>query len=51
MHLQPLYEDCAMYGGAVCEELFSRGLCLASGSNLTEEDRERIVEIVRATHR
>src|SRR5690606_6723253 len=28
MHLQPLYEDCAMYGGAVCEELFSRGLCL-----------------------
>lgn len=51
MHLQPLFEDCAMYGGAVSEDLFSRGLCLASGSNLTEEDRERIVEIVRANHR
>lgn len=51
MHLQPLYEECAMYGGVVSEDLFSRGLCLASGSNLTDDDRERIVEIVRGAHR
>lgn len=46
MHLQPLYKDCAMYGGAVSADLFSRGLCLPSGSNLAEEDRARVVDIV-----
>ncbi|MCA9727658.1 MAG: aminotransferase class I/II-fold pyridoxal phosphate-dependent enzyme [Candidatus Eisenbacteria bacterium] len=47
MHLQPLYEECAMYGGAVADDLFARGLCLPSGSSLSDEDRERIVGIVR----
>jgi pyridoxal phosphate-dependent aminotransferase EpsN len=51
MHLQPLYQECAMYGGPVAEDLFARGLCLPSGSSLTEEDRERIVEIIRAARR
>jgi len=42
MHLQPLYEKYPYYGGRVCEELFDKGLCLPSGSNLTNTDRSRI---------
>ncbi|WP_394355192.1 DegT/DnrJ/EryC1/StrS family aminotransferase [Nonlabens antarcticus] len=42
MHLQPLYEKYPYYGGTVCEELFEQGLCLPSGSNLTDTDRSRI---------
>ena len=42
MHLQPVFKDCAYYGTAVSEDLFNNGLCLPSGSNLTDEDRERI---------
>jgi pyridoxal phosphate-dependent aminotransferase EpsN len=47
MHLQPVFEDCEVYGGEVAEELFQRGLCLPSGSNLTETERSRVIEIVR----
>lgn len=43
MHLQPAYETCPARGGAVAESLFERGLCLPSGSDLTEEDRQRVV--------
>jgi dTDP-4-amino-4,6-dideoxygalactose transaminase len=42
MHLQPVFKDCLYYGGSVAEGLFNKGLCLPSGSNLTEADRERI---------
>jgi pyridoxal phosphate-dependent aminotransferase EpsN len=47
MHLQPIFKDCAVYGGAVSERLFENGLCLPSGSNLTTADLERVVEAVR----
>ena len=47
MHLQPVFAECAKFGGAVAEDLFARGLCLPSGSNLTEADLERVVGIVR----
>jgi dTDP-4-amino-4,6-dideoxygalactose transaminase len=46
MHLQPLCEDFPYYGTTVCEELFDNGLCLPSGSNLTDADRERIAVVV-----
>ena len=36
MHLQPVFAGCERFGGAVAEDLFSHGLCLPSGSNLTE---------------
>jgi dTDP-4-amino-4,6-dideoxygalactose transaminase len=49
MHLQPLYRDAPAYGGAVSAALFERGLCLPSGSALSEADQERIVEILLAT--
>jgi dTDP-4-amino-4,6-dideoxygalactose transaminase len=48
MHLQPVFRDCVMRGGEVCADLFRRGLCLPSGSALTEHDRERVVAAVRA---
>ncbi len=48
LHQQPVYEGCKLYGGAVSEELFECGLCLPSGSSLTEEDRARVIEIVSA---
>ena len=42
MHLQPIFKDCEFYGGNVAEDLFVRGLCLPSGSNLTEDEKNRI---------
>ncbi|MDY7090682.1 MAG: aminotransferase class I/II-fold pyridoxal phosphate-dependent enzyme [Actinomycetota bacterium] len=48
MHLQPVFRDCVMRGGEVCAGLFRRGLCLPSGSALTEHDRERVAAAVRA---
>jgi dTDP-4-amino-4,6-dideoxygalactose transaminase len=44
MHLQPLYRECPVRGGAVAEEIFRTGLCLPSGSAMTESDIERVVE-------
>ena len=51
MHLQPVFRDCVMRGGAVSADLFHRGLCLPSGSALTDHDRERVVAAVRAVAR
>jgi dTDP-4-amino-4,6-dideoxygalactose transaminase len=48
MHLQPLYAGAPAFGGAVAAELFERGLCLPSGSNLAAADRSRVAEIVKA---
>ncbi|MEY4860827.1 MAG: hypothetical protein RL059_526 [Bacteroidota bacterium] len=42
MHMQPVYEGTNFFGSGVCEKLFEQGLCLPSGSNLTEEEFERI---------
>jgi len=48
MHLQPVFRDAPMYGGSVSASLFERGLCLPSGSALTDADQRRIVEILLA---
>ena len=42
MHMQPVYEGTKFFGSGVCEKLFAQGLCLPSGSNLTEEEFDRI---------
>ncbi len=42
MHMQPVYEGTKFYGTGVCEVLFEQGLCLPSGSNLMDEDFDRI---------
>jgi dTDP-4-amino-4,6-dideoxygalactose transaminase len=46
MHLQPLYRDCEVLGGAVAEEIFATGLCVPSGSAMTDADVDRVVEAV-----
>lgn len=51
MHLQPIFADYPMRGGAVSEELFETGLCLPSGSNLEEADLARVVEAIRTLAR
>ncbi|WP_419786328.1 DegT/DnrJ/EryC1/StrS family aminotransferase [Pseudodesulfovibrio sp.] len=47
MHLQPVFADVPCTGGEVCEDLFARGLCLPSGSALTEADLTRIANVIR----
>ena len=47
LHLQPLYAEAPVVGGAVAESIFARGLCLPSGSNLADDDQARVVGIVR----
>jgi pyridoxal phosphate-dependent aminotransferase EpsN len=50
VHLQPVFAGYESIAGAVAEELFARGLCLPSGSNLTESQLARIASVVRAVH-
>jgi dTDP-4-amino-4,6-dideoxygalactose transaminase len=46
LHLQPVFAECECIGGAVAEDLFARGLCLPSGSNLATEDLERVIDAI-----
>ncbi|PAU94019.1 pyridoxal phosphate-dependent aminotransferase [Aliifodinibius salipaludis] len=46
MHQQPLYKEYPHYGAGVSDWLFEYGLCLPSGSNLTDADRSRVVEAI-----
>jgi dTDP-4-amino-4,6-dideoxygalactose transaminase len=48
MHLQPIFEKYPYYGNNVAETLFENGLCLPSGSNLTDSDRERIAKVIKS---
>ena len=57
MHMQPLFDamhckakaayPARVFGGEVAEDLFNRGLCLPSGTQVREEDLERVVQRVR----
>lgn len=49
MHLQPFFAGAPTAGGDVSASLFERGLCLPSGSALTETDQARVVEILLAS--
>lgn len=46
MHLQPVFAQYPYYGECVAETLFDHGLCLPSGSNLTDADRQRIERVL-----
>jgi dTDP-4-amino-4,6-dideoxygalactose transaminase len=48
MHLQPIFKNYATVGGKVAADLFEYGLCLPSGSNLTDEDLDRVVKAIIA---
>ncbi|WP_194767560.1 DegT/DnrJ/EryC1/StrS family aminotransferase [Tamlana sp. I1] len=49
MHLQPVFKDYLHFTNGVSEDLFDKGLCLPSGSNLSQENLERIVSIIIKT--
>jgi dTDP-4-amino-4,6-dideoxygalactose transaminase len=64
MHLQPVFEveggkvenkergyKARAVGGEVAEDLFNRGLCLPSGTQMTEEDLDRVVKIIQRCHK
>lgn len=51
MHLQPIFQKYPYYGNKVSEDLFSRGLCLPSGSNLTIFETKRIENALNAFFR
>ncbi len=47
MHLQPLFANKMYFGANIAETLFNNGLCLPSGSNLTDDDKERIYKVIK----
>lgn len=47
MHMQPIYQDAPYYGGNCAESLFNIGLCLPSGSCLSDEDIYRVVNAIK----
>lgn len=49
MHMQPVFAEAPYYGSDVCENLFDTGLCLPSGSSLTDSDLEEVISIIRRT--
>lgn len=51
MHLQPVFAQSRVIGGAVAADLFERGLCLPSGSNLSTEDVDEVIEVVKGCAR
>lgn len=51
MHLQPVFADSPAFVNGTSESLFNNGLCLPSGSNITDEDRKRIAEVLRREFR
>lgn len=48
MHLQPVFENYPYYGKMVAQTLFESGLCLPSGSNLTQQDCDRISRVIQS---
>ena len=47
MHMQPVFKDCLYYGDKNAENLFEKGLCLPSGSNLLDMDLQRIEVVIK----
>jgi len=46
MHMQPVFANAPRKGGAIAEQLFANGLCLPSGSAMTDKDIERVVTMI-----
>ncbi len=49
MHMQPVFKDCLSYTDGTSEKLFNGGLCLPSGSNLSHDDLDRVLNIITKT--
>lgn len=46
MHMQPVFKDYPFYSNGVSEELFTKGLCMPSGTNMSENDIKRIIQVL-----
>jgi len=47
MHMQPIFKESPYYGDGLSERLFEKGLCLPSGSNMTEEQQARVIGVIK----
>ncbi|MGF1672854.1 MAG: DegT/DnrJ/EryC1/StrS family aminotransferase [Rivularia sp. (in: cyanobacteria)] len=50
LHLQPVFAESESIGGEVASDLFAHGMCLPSGSNLTDEDLERVIQGIKGVY-
>lgn len=50
MHLQPVFLECPVFGGDVSKRLFRTGICLPSGTALSEQDLDRVIGSVSCVH-
>lgn len=48
MHQQPVFKDAPRYLNGVSDDLFEKGLCLPSGSNLTDNERDRVITTIKS---
>ena len=46
MHMQPVFNNAPYYGGICAEDIYNNGLCLPSGSNLTDDDIQRTADAI-----
>ena len=46
LHLQPVFRGCVAYLNGVSASLYARGLCLPSGSNMQQADRQRVIDCI-----
>jgi dTDP-4-amino-4,6-dideoxygalactose transaminase len=49
MHMQPVFKNCPAYTSGVSEKLFTRGLCLPSGTAMSEDNQMRVVKVIKNT--
>lgn len=47
LHLQPVFKEATFYGGGSSEDLFSKGICLPSSENLSLDDQERVISVIK----
>jgi pyridoxal phosphate-dependent aminotransferase EpsN len=50
LHLQPVFAACDYRGARVASDLFDRGLCLPSGSAMTNEDLTRVIGVIHGVY-
>lgn len=51
MHMQPFYRDCDFLGSGVSQKIFEHGLCLPSDTKMTDDDLNRVCEIIKGVWR
>lgn len=51
MHMQPVFQNCPYYGNGASDILFDKGLCLPSGSSMTDDDINRVVAVIKNSFR